>query len=502
MLGHRQLKATDYLNILKRHWLLIAIPAVLFPVIGVAATYFIAPRYLSQTLVLIEQQKVPDDYVKPVVSSDLDDRLASMQQQILSRSRLQPIVERMNLYPTLSMADRVETAQKNILITPIHSEIAHSGGLPGFFISFQASDPRTAQAVCGEIESLFVNENIHDRTQSAEGTTDFLKGQLDDAKHSLDEQDARLADFQRKYNGKLPDEESPNLNMLTSLNTQLEAATQQLARMEQDKTYEDSMLAQQTREVASDPVLQPVQAVQKAELDQLVAQEADMAAQYTSDYPDLIAIRRKISALRAKNAQQAATKTTVAVQHVEPVNVQQLRATIRAQEQGITEKRQEQANLQHSISIYQSRIESSPLVEEQYKEITRDDPPAQNFYDDLLAKMNQSKMATDLELRQQGQRFRVMDAPNLPDTPSFPKRPYFAGSGLLLGLTFGLGMTALLEYRDKSIRTEEDIRELLQMPTLAIISLTKADSPNESKEKPPIPSAPRPPLSIAPERHV
>jgi len=502
MLGHRQLKAEDYLSILKRRWLLIAIPALLFPAIGLVATHFIAPRYLSQTLVLIEQQKVPDDFVKSVVSSTLDDRLASMQEQILSRSRIQPIVERMNLYPTLPMEDRVATARKNITITPIHSEIAHSGGLPGFFIAFQASDARVAQAVCGEITSLFVNENIHDRAQSAEGTTDFLKGQMDDAKRSLDEQDARLAAFQQKFVGKLPGEESPNLDMLTSMNTQLEAATQQLARMEQDKTYMESMLAQQTREVAPDPASAPIQTEQQVELRQLISQETDLAARYTDDYPDLISVRRKISALRAKVASTTTAKSATVAQQVEPLNVQQLRAQVRAQDQGIAAKRQEQAHLQHVISVYQGRIESSPLVEQQYKEITRDYQTAQKFYDDLLAKMNQSKMATDLERRQQGQQFRVMDAPNLPDTPSFPNRLYFAGAGLMLGLALGAGVAAFLEYKDKAIRTEDDIREMLHMPTLAIISLTTADLAKKAAPKTPPSSKMGPGLSIASERHV
>ncbi len=143
------------------------------------------------------------------------------------------------------MDDRIDQTRKNIDIKPIHSEMARTGGLPGFFISFKDADPHTAQLVCGEIASLFVTANLNARAQSAEGTTDFLKGQLADAKRTLDDQDAKLAAFQSKYMGRLPGEESPNMNMLTSLNTQLDAATQALARMEQDKSYIEAMLAQQ-----------------------------------------------------------------------------------------------------------------------------------------------------------------------------------------------------------------------------------------------------------------
>src|SRR6185312_3979829 len=173
MLGHRSLNLEDYTTILKRRGWIVLIPALILPIITYGISHLVQPRYVSQTLVLVEQQKVPDNYVKPVVTEDLSSRLASMKEQILSRSRLEPIIERFNLYGAskMSMDDRIDAVRKNIGIQPIQSQIARSGGLPGFFISYQASDPRTAQLVCGEITSLFVNESISDRTASAEGTT-------------------------------------------------------------------------------------------------------------------------------------------------------------------------------------------------------------------------------------------------------------------------------------------------------------------------------------------
>src|SRR5580704_1861833 len=240
----------DYMSILKKHWWMIALPVVLLTLVGYGITFFVPPEYVSQTLVLIEQQKVPDTYVPPVVTEDLNARLASMKEQITSRSRLQPIVEHYNLYGTkkLSMDDRIDLTRKDIDIKLIRSQITNTGGLPGFYIMFKAGDPHTAQLVCGEIESLFVTENLRSRTQSAEGTTDFLKGQLADAKRNLDQQDAKLADFQRTYAGKLPGEEEANMNMLNSLAGQLDADTGALTRLNQNKTYVEAMIAQQSRD--------------------------------------------------------------------------------------------------------------------------------------------------------------------------------------------------------------------------------------------------------------
>src|SRR5437588_3102899 len=156
MLGHRTLTVEDYVTILKRRWWIIALPAIILPIVAVAVTFFIPPEHTSSTLVLIEQQKVPENIVQSVVSEDLNSRLASMREQIMSRSTLQPIIEKYNLYASkhVDMDARIEMARKAIDIQLIQSE-TRANGLPGFKIFFTADDPHTAQQVCSEITSLF-----------------------------------------------------------------------------------------------------------------------------------------------------------------------------------------------------------------------------------------------------------------------------------------------------------------------------------------------------------
>lgn len=486
MLGHRTLNLEDYSSILKRRWWIIVLPALILPVLAFLASFLVQPEYLSQTLVLVEQQKVPEDFVKPVIAEDLSSRLASMKEQILSRSRLQPIIERFNLFGTAktSMDDRITQMRANIDIKPIRSELAH-GGLPGFFIGFKAGDARTAQAVCGEITTLFVNENLKSREASAVGTTDFLKQQLADAKRNLDEQDAKFAKFQQTYVGKLPGEEMPNMNMLTSLNTQLDAATQSLARDQSDRSYEEAMLSQATRESQVSEPGKSSPMVKQQELQQLVASEAELSARYTPDYPDVVAARRKIADLRREIAETPPPPPVAAAPNpnrVESASVAQLRAHIRGLDQSIAQKKHDQAAVQAQIRLYQDRVQSSPMVQEQFKALTRDHQTAQQFYDDLSKRMNDSKMATDLERRQQGEQFRVMDEPNLPDAPTSPKRPIFAAGGLALGVALGLGIVGLLEYRDKALRSERDIWAFTKLPTLASISLMDGARPADTKK--------------------
>lgn len=491
MLGHRPMVPEDYLAILKRRWWIVLLPLLILPILAYAFSYTVSPQYLSQTLVIIEAPKVPDNYVKPVISSDLDSRLASMKEQILSRSHVQPIIERYSLYGTshMDMDDRIDLVRKDIDIKPIHSEVARSGGLPGFFISFKADDAHTAQLVCSEITTLFLNENLKSREASAEGTTDFLKGQLNDAKRNLDEQDAKLANFQRQYSGRLPDQEGANSQMLGSLNTQLEAATQQLSRAEQDRSYLQTMITQQSAapSIATPGVpstlsigLSPLQQELQTQLQSLEAQQAQLTTQYTDDYPDVIAVKRKIADVKKQLAHAASPaasgSSTSGIPYAsrESIGMQQLRAQLRAADVGIDTRRKEQSRLQGSIGAYQGKLESTPMVEEQYKQLTRDYQTAQGFYDELLGKMNQSKMATDLEKRQEGEQFTMVDAANLPDAPFSPKRGLFLGSGAAFGLLLGLAISGLLEYRDTSLRSERDVWAFTKLPTLGLIGYSHA----------------------------
>ena len=486
MLGHRELTMEDYAGILRRRFGLIVISSIVLLIAGDGISYVLPPQYTSQTLILIEQQKVPEDYVKPVVDEDLGSRLASMKEQILSRSRIQPIIERFNLYAgtKTNMDDRIAMTQKAIGIKPIQSNQYH--GMPGFFISFKAQDARTAQQVCGEITSLFVSENLSARQESAEGTTDFLKQQLADAKRNLDDQDAKLAAFEQKNIGKLPGQSislgssslvmgSPTESTLQALTTQLDAVTQQLGRSQQDVTFLQALIAQQTHELQriTDPGAGISVDERRAELKKLIAQKQELDATYQPDYPDVIAINRKISELQAEIARtpvETAPKAAAATHVDDTPQMLSLKAQLRSAQLAMDSGKAEQARLQADVHTYEARIEASPLVEEEYKQITRDHETALQFYNTLLTKMNESSMATALEQRQQGEQFRVMDAPNLPDAPSFPNRMVFAGGGLAAGFVLGLLISALLEYRDTSLRNERDIWAFTKLPTMAIIS--------------------------------
>jgi uncharacterized protein involved in exopolysaccharide biosynthesis len=237
--------------------------------------------------------------------------------------------------------------------------------------------------------------------------------------------------------------------------------------------------AQTSNPSSTTPGAIPAQAPQaeQAELQTLLAQQADLTLHYTSDYPDVIAINRKIAELRKRMASapppapvsSTATLSTAPSRNDSPA-IQQLRAQLHATDVVIQEKQREQAQLQSAEGLYQERIASSPQVAEQYKDLTRDYTTAQTFYDTLLTKMNNTKMATDLERRQQGENFTIMDGANLPDAPTFPNRQLFGLGGLAFGFVVGLVLSAILEYNDTSLRTEQDVWAFTKLPTLAVIA--------------------------------
>ena len=494
MLGDRELNLHDYLAIARRRMWWLVLPTVIFPIITYLVSLRVPNRYTSQTTVLVDQQKVPDSFVKPVVTEDLNGRLATMQEQILSRTRLQPMIERFGLFKSdegkVPMEVLVDRMRKLITVTPIRANDGlRRGDMPGFSISFTAENARLAQQVCTEITSMFVSENLKAREQSAVGTTEFLTSQLDEAKRQLDSQDSKLAQFKMKYSGQGPEYEQTNLSMLATLNTQLQATTQTLARAQQDKTYSESLLAQQSAAwQASRAGTNPD--TLDHQLSVLQAQLVTLQSRYTEDHPDIIKLKREIAKLKkalAENASasDALSKDVKKVGVNEPPELQQLRLQIHQLDSVVKERAAEQQMLRQQIGLYQSRVQLSPRVEEEYKQLTRDYTTAQKFYDDLLQKKTQSEMATNLERRQQGEQFRVMDPPNLPETPTYPKRWQFTGFGVLGGFGFGLAAVVILEFRDKLMRTEHDVLHYLQLPTLALVPPVGANAarraPNGNK---------------------
>ncbi|MGC1161805.1 MAG: GNVR domain-containing protein [Candidatus Sulfotelmatobacter sp.] len=484
MITNREMNLDDYLAMSRRRMKVILVPTLLVTVAGFLISFAFSPSYTSKSLVLVERQTVPAGYVRPIVTASVRDRIITLQQQILSRSRLLAMVNLLGLATKGKSVDAViDQIQSNVSITEADSlgssaasssnSAPRSGDVPGFYVSFTADDPGNAQKICGELTSMLLEENLKSREQVALSTTDFLSRQLDEAKNNLDEKDKKLAAFKGLYIGQLPGDVENNLKVLETLNSQLDANTWQLNRAQQDKSYAESVLAQQLGAWKSSQTSLTSETIGQ-KLAALQTQLVTLQARYTDDYPEVVKLKSDIAGLQAKQKEMGApsdqkTETDRAGGKGEPPEILQLRQQIHQAEVFIARATDEQKRLQGLISAYQGRLTLSPKVEEDYKQLTRDYETAYKVYDSLLLNKSESEIQTNLEHQQQGEQMRLLDAANLPDFPSFPVRWKFAAYGLVAGLALGISIAMWLELRDKAIRNEEDVEAGTELPMLVSI---------------------------------
>ena len=473
---NRDLTLDDYLAMLRRRLWVIVLPTVLAPAIGFAVSYAFTPKYTSTAVVLVEEQKVPEGYVKPVVTEDLSQRITRLEQRALSTEELRPMIEKLRLSdgPVGMSLDQI---RKGVTIQAVQAVVVQSpswqskGDVPGFNVNFTGNNPQQSQKLCSEITNIMIRENFADREAIARETADFLGRQVQDAKNKLDELDSKMAAFKSRYPGQLPTDSDKNMQYLMALNSQLEAQTQTLNRAQQDKAYAESMLAQQLAAWKSTADSSDPKTLQK-QLADLQSQLLQLKTRYTDDYPEVVKAKSDIKALQKKidevNAAAAnpSTVNSATGNLAEPPEVQQLRLQIHQQQETIAQSTRAQQKIQDDIKVYQGRVALSPQIDQEYKELNRDYDTAQKHYNDLLMDKNKADTQIDMEREQQGEQMHVLTPANLPGAPSFPNRLLFAGGGLGGGLVLGLIIAFWLEFRDQSIRTEADVLALLDLPVL------------------------------------
>jgi len=477
MIRNGEISKSEAKRVLKKYWWVLPLTVMGGAALALGATLVLPKRFTSQTIVLVDQPTVSPELVKPVITEQTNQRLASMQEQILSRSRLQPIIEKFGLYPaqrgTLHMEELVARLRSAIDVTPLEPmQGSPNRQFPGFHVNVSFDDPQTAQRICSEVTTMFLQESAKYTETQGTLTTEFLDKQLEESKRKLDEQDGKLAEFKNKYMGSLPDNEQANLGLLTTLNSQLDAHTQAVSRAQQDKAVNESLLASQLanwKAVKSGAT--PTETLDQ-QLSALQDQLGVFLARYTPDHPDVIKIKTQIEQLKKRMAdapKEGSAPASGSTPATEPVALQQLRARLRQDDLSIADLTKRQGQIQSQIAVLQGKIQASPAVEQQYKELTRNYQTALEGYNELLKHRDQAAMGRDLNRQQQGELLRVLDPPSLPMTPSFPKVPLFGGGGAAVGLAAGLGILYLIAALDTSMHTERDVETCLQLPVLALV---------------------------------
>jgi polysaccharide chain length determinant protein (PEP-CTERM system associated) len=481
--------AEDVKRVLRKHWWIMPTLVLIGGGLGLAIAAWLPKQYTSQTLVLVAKPTVPTEYVRPVVTEDLNRRLASMQEQILSRTRLEPVIEQFGLYHEdrnkVHIEDLIDRLRQAIEISPLAPMAGtEDRSMPGFSVKVTFDNPQSAQQICTSVTSMFMEQNASALEEQAVRTTSFLSQQLEEAKANLDQQDAKLAQFKRQYMGSLPEQEQSNLGVLMSLNSQLEANSQTLSRAQQDRAFAASLLDQQEANwKASQQTGQNPETLDN-QLRLLQEQLASLEALYTPKHPDVLKKRNQIEELKKRMAQapvpEAPHPSVETRPAAEPSQIQQLRVSLHQQDLNISDLTKRQTQIQEQIRIFQERVQASPIVEQQLKELMRNYQSAADFYNELLKKRQNSAMATSLAHQQEGEQFRVLDPPSLPASPSFPKKVNFVGGGSGAGLALSLAILYLLMAMDKTLHTEKDVELWLKVPVLVGIPVLELPANYES----------------------
>ena len=479
-LGGLQLR--DYVDIVRRRkwWIIVSATAVF--VATTVAVFRTPDVFRSETVIIVDPQKISDNVVQSTVNSGVADRLSTIRQLATSPTRLKGIIQKLNLYPELTANHTMDAAvarmQKNITV-----DVVDSGGqrTSTFRIGFSSRKPTVAAAVANELGSMVIQDNLRSREQAFSGAADFLESELQETKRQLEQKENEVQRIKTQYVMDLPESKQFHLEALNSLRSQLRASQDRVNQDKQERVY-----LQSTASNAAPPTVDldatdtrtnsPYSgAIQKAE-----SRLAELQARYGPQYPDVRKARNEVTELKAKAAQDAQDEP--AVQQEDPAKLAQrarhnnpvVQAQISKLDQEIEEETRREEQMEPQIAAHMAKLEHEPIFEQQVSGLMRDYDTLRSHYNRLLDKKLNSQMALELETRQQGERFVILDEAPVPQGPAGPNRPMFSFAGLIGGLLGGLTLAMVIEMTDESVRSERDAANILGKAVLAGVPLILA----------------------------
>ena len=479
MLPGKKFTPEDILGILRRRYWLLLVPVAIVSAATAVVVRKLPDQYRAETLILVVPQRVPENYVRSTVTSRLEDRLQSIRQQILSRTRLERIVQEFNLYAderqTQIMEDVIAKMRLDVRIDVVKGD--------AFTVAYIGSEPRTVMRVTDRLADLFKEENLRDRELMAEGTNQFLETQLADARRRLIEHEKKLEDYKKRFSGELPSQMEANLQVIQNAQMQIQSVVEATnrdrdRRMSLDRQLTDlraeSALAPSTTSSPSEPG-----ELSGSTQQQLATARATLQAlqtRLTPNHPDIRIWTRRVRDLEAKADAEAldtplsgASTPSTPVEALRQRRMADLKAEIDLLDRQIAQKQAEEKRLRAGVGEYERRLGMAPARESELVELTRDYATLQSLYSTLLGKNEEAKISANLERRQIGEQFKLLDPARLPEKPFSPDRQRLNALGIGAGLAIGVLLIGLVEYRDRSFRVDDDVVRVLSLPVLAVV---------------------------------
>lgn len=496
--------------IIRRKWLLI-IPLCIALTIGLYTTFTASKTYQASTFILVQPQRVPTEFVQSVVTSTISQRISTISQQILSRSNLEKIIDQFGLFENMEdvyLEDKVAAMRKRVSVKIEKSR--RRQGTEAFSISYKGSDRQRVMRIANTLASYFMDENLKVREAQAVGTSEFLDSELEKTRQRLEEREKRLSEYRIKYLGGLPDELESNLRTLDRLQLQLSDrynalndTKTTLALFETELEKKREILAE--LKVKSDnPSEQPtipnneiIKTEDEQKLEVANKEYENLLLLYTPKHPDVMKLKRVIEKLEKsvseikeddkkeseENKPQIKAEqlsTTVKDQTIKPgiaqaeLNILQAELKIKQMKSEVIKINDNIAKIEQSMDIYQKRVEDTPKREQELKNLQRDYANIQDIYNSLLSRQLESEISVNMEKKQKGEQFRILDHARLPEKPISPNVKTLFLFSIAAGLGVGIGIVFLLEFFDSSIRHDEQIEKELGLNIIASIPLMKA----------------------------
>jgi polysaccharide biosynthesis transport protein len=505
-------------------------------IVAILLAAFLPATYQASATILIEQQEIPQELVRSVITSFADQRVQVISQRVMTTQNLLGLIERYNLYPDIR-----EKQPREVLLAKMRGDIGMHmisadvidprSGRPtqatiAFSVAYKSRSPELALKIANELTTLYLNENLTSRTQLSQQTAAFFSEESQRESAHIAELDKKLAAFKEKHQDELPDVTQLNIQTVERTELDLRDAENRLAQLDSQRVLLEAQLAQisPNTQVYSDSGQRVFGAEDR--LKDLKSKLADYKARYGPDHPDVISTQREVDGLVKEVAEEDATpdrlrqlsqaKAELAAdlnkyspEHPDVLRlkreVERLQKAVDAdanaglektkqghadnpvyiqvkgeldslvvEREGAIKKRDE---LQAKLDDYEKRMNKSPEVEREFREMSRDLESAQLKYQEILSKQTEVQVSQNLETERKGEKFTLIEPPQPPEKPISPNRPLVVAVGLLLALAAGVGAVILRESTDASVRGPSDIRQLLEVPALASIPIivTAAD---------------------------
>lgn len=468
--------------VLRRKWW-IMIPLLTIPTIVFVVSSRLPRSYRSETVILVDPQKIPAEYVKATVTGDVADRLQNIREEVMSRTRLQRIADDLGLYQEIrgkTNKDGLIAAMRKDITVELIRGANDRNPVGGFKISYTSSTPEMAQKVTQQIANLFIEENLQARGQQAQGTNEFIQSELQKARDALKQQEAKISAFKAAHFGSLPEQEASNLQLIGQLQSLAEANGQAMDRATQQRVYLQSMLnisgSGDKAEIAR--TLSPAQAELQTKRAQLNVSEQ----RYTSSHPDVIRLRNEVAMLE-QEVQSEPKGKAAPLGSTGPNVAQQFESQLASIQQEIRMRTARQAQLEGQIHSLQARIAVVPAVQGQFADLNRDYEGLQKNYQSLIEKEQSSGMAAELELHEQSERFRILDPASRPSSPSSPNLLLINGAGIAGALLIGFSLAFIRDMTDPTIHTPEECDRYLDVPLIVTIPAISAGSTKTAERR-------------------